>query len=514
MSRPRVVLLLFALLALGLLPAATAQPAAAAPKTAKIAWSPCYDGFQCGILNVPLDYDDPSGPAISLALIRLPATDPARRIGSLFVNPGGPGGSGVDFVQQAGRFLFTPDVRASFDIVGFDPRGIARSTALRCFGNQKQWAPLALPGAFPMTPDEEQMWMAADAHLNDACDQRGGRIEGHMSTANVARDLDQMRQAVGDAGLTYAGYSYGSYLGATYANLFPNNVRALVVDGVLDPIAWSTGRNDEAATLPFSTRLKSADGAQATLDEFFRLCDAGACAFGPDSAARFAALAETLKTDPLVIPQPDGTTFVFNYSLLIGNALGAMYDSASWPDFADFLAFLEAQVGLASLPARAAQFAMTPAYLPKRGNLPYSNGVEGFPSVACSDSDNPDSYAAWSAAGAEADLTGYFGRLWTWVTSPCAVWNGADADRYMGPFDHETANPVLVVGNLFDPATPYHGAQIVHSLLPDSYLLTVHGWGHTSLFLSQCADAAIAAYLIDGDAPPADCYQDWTPFAP
>src|ERR1044072_3516343 len=149
--------------------------------------------------------------------------------------------SGVDFTLFAGPFLFTDEVRARFDLVGFDPRGVARSTALRCFGNQKQWAPIFTPFAFPLTAEEEQIWMAADLYLDSNCAQRGGKIIDHMSTANVARDLDVLRQAVGDAKLSYYGVSYGSMLGQTYANMFPDNFRALVIDGGLDPAARATG---------------------------------------------------------------------------------------------------------------------------------------------------------------------------------------------------------------------------------------------------------------------------------
>ena len=144
------------------------------------------------------------------------------------------------------------------------------------------------------------------------------------------------------------------------------------------------------------------------------------------------------------------------------------------------------------------------------------NFLEGFPAVACSDSDNPDAYAAWSAAAAAAEASfGYFGPLWTWITSICARWPGADADRYTGPFNRATSSPVLVVGNQFDPATRYEGAQTAASLLPNSRLLTVHGWGHTSLFLSACADAAIARYPIDValPAPGTVCEQDHVPFS-
>jgi pimeloyl-ACP methyl ester carboxylesterase len=516
MRRARSILVLLA--AMLVWAGLAAGEGAAAPS--KVAWSKCFNklgAFQCGTVQVPLDYDQSNGATISIALVRLPATDPAHRIGSLFLNPGGPGGSGVDFTVFAGPFLFTDEVRARFDLVGFDPRGVARSTALRCFGNPRQWEPYFTPFTFPSTPEEEAIWIAADRYLDAACDQRGGRIADHMATANVARDLDVLRQAVGDAKLTYAGYSYGSFLGVTYANLFPGNVRALIVDGVLDPIAWTTGVGNQGTTVPFSTRLRSDAGAGETLAEFFRLCDLGgsACAFAPHSADRFAALAQRVKADPIEIPNPDGSVFELNYSQLIANTLFAMYDSLGWESFAQLLADVEAIPASATLGARVQTLLQRPAYIAKRGFPRYPNFVEGFPAVACSDSDNPDSYAAWSAAGAAADAAfGYFGRIWTWASSICAEWPRADSDRYIGPFNRRTANPVLVIGNQFDPATRYQGAVTVAGLLPNSGLLTLHAWGHTSLFLSGCADAAAARYLVDLvlPAPGAVCEQDHVPF--
>jgi pimeloyl-ACP methyl ester carboxylesterase len=499
---------------------AGAAAGGSAASSGKIAWSKCYSQFgpfECGTVQVPLDYDEPSGTTISLALVRLPATDPAHRIGSLFLNPGGPGGSGVDYTVFAGPFLYTAEVRAKFDLVGFDPRGTNRSTALRCFGTDKQWAPYFTPFAFPSNAAEEQIWMDADLYLDSNCAQRGGRIGDHMATADVARDLDVLRDAVGDAKLNYAGVSYGTFLGQTYANMFPNNVRAMIIDGVLDPIAWTTGAGN-GSTVPFSTRLRSDQGAQATLDEFFRLCDAGGtrCAFAPDSAARFAALGSLLKAHPAEVTFPDGSTGVVNYSNLIGMTLGAMYDSSSWEDFAAALADLESQASSATLGVRLQAFwHPTNAYITKRGFPHYRNLVEGFPAVACADSDNPHSYSAWSTNGAAAEAAfGYFGRIWTWVSSICAAWPTTDADRYTGPFNHNTANPVLVIGNLFDPATRYQGAVIASNLLPNSRLLTVHGWGHTSLFLSSCADAVQTRYLVNLalPAPGTVCEQDHVPF--
>ena len=509
--------------------------AAGDSSSSQITWSPCYrelglGAFECGDLSVPLVYSTrdggqdqggrgaDGGARISIAVLRLPASDRQHRIGSMFINPGGPGGSGVDFAQFA-SFLFSPDVLARFDVVGFDPRGIYRSTQLRCFNSPAEWGPYFTPFAFPSNAEEERAWIAADRFLDNACATRGGAIRDHMSTANVARDLDRLRAAVGDRQLTYVGYSYGSYLGVTYANLFPTRVRALIVDGVLDPIAWATGVGTESETVPFSTRLRSDQGAQATLQEFFRLCDRGSgCAFAPRSAKRFAALGERLKDEPLVIRDPatGEVLFELNYSVLIANTLGAMYNSGSWPSFAEFLAFVEAQAGPDDLRASLAAFHRSLGLGPILADPDYRNQIEGFPGVACSDSDNPTSYSAWSRQGTLADKRfGYFGRIWTWASSICAEWPGSDRDRYIGPFTRSTANPVLVIGNNFDPATRYQGAVTVSGLLPRSRLLTVHGWGHTSILLSACVDAAVTAYLVNLTLPATGtvCEQDAVPFA-
>ena len=520
--RPVIFLFLVVAALLGMCAGLIAAPASAAPLKPKANWSPCYRDlgypFECATVQVPLDYSNPGKAAILIAMVRLPATDPARRIGSLFLNPGGPGGSGVDFALGAGPFLYSDEVRARFDIVGFDPRGILRSTAVRCFGTPKQWADALAPFPYPTTPDEELIWQTAELFLDDACEQRARRIIDHMTTADVARDLDLLRQAVGDEKLTYAGFSYGSYLGVTYANLFPDKVRALVVDGVLDPIAWAIGEPGQGSTLPFSTRLRSDAGASATLNEFFRLCDEGGelnCAFAPDSAHRYAILVDSLRAEPIVVTLPDGTTFTFTDADLIVNSLGALYNSFTWPSFAEFLAAIEALAGPTKIGARLQAFWQDVGLITKRGFPQYPNFLEGFPAVACSDTDNPDNYAAWSAAAAASEAEyGYFGPLWTWISSICANWGPPKDSRYAGPFEAETANPVLIASTLYDPATRYEGALRVADLLPNSRLLTVNGWGHATPFLSQCADQAVSDYLVDGTLPlEGTVYnQDWVPF--
>ena len=508
-------------------PLAQGAPSTRSAPASAVAWSGCYRWlgdnvppgeppiiYECATVPVPLDHDDPRGASVLISVVRIPASDRAHRIGSLFLNPGGPGGSGVDFALFAGPYLYTPELRARFDIVGFDPRGIARSTQLRCTGSPRQQGPWFVPLVWPESAAETDAWALSDAALQEDCDQRGGRILDHMSTADVARDLDLLRAAVGDEQLTYAGYSYGSYLGVTYANLFPSRVRALVVDGVLDPVAWSTGDPGQQVE-PFSTRLRSDVGSRDTLAEFFRLCDEAGdgCPFAAPggSSARYDALEARLRAHPVDL---DG--FAYDHRFLVGDTLGFLYSSPEWWTLADLLATLDELSAGGSASQRAAFEEKRRSVGSGHSGFPRYPGYEGFAAVACADSDNPTSVAAWSAAAADRALVSRFGPLWSWVSSVCNDWPGSQQDRFVGPWTARTANPVLVASTRFDPATPLHGAQRVAGLLPGSRLLTVEGWGHTTLFLSAAADAAVAAYLLDGTLPAvgARFSQDLDPLAP
>lgn len=477
-------------------------------------WNECYkdlaaeftaDGlpvrYECTQVNVPLDYDRPNGPVISLAVVRIPASHSAVYRGSLFLNPGGPGGSGVDFALFFGPLapLFFQQSGTQYDIVGFDPRGIGRSTALKCFGNEKQSVQVFAPVPFPEVAGEVPFFEAGDNLLNDQCSTRGNKIVDHMSTANVARDLEYMRQAFGDTQMNFLGLSYGSYLGQTYANLFPNTVGALIIDGVLDPIAWS----NVGSGVPFSTALRSDLGAEDTLAEFLRQCEEAGpslCALAPDAENRFNAVLARLQAAPIPILIP-GTGDIFQYrrSFFVADLLGNLYNPSNFPLIADFVAFLESIPSPAALGLARQNLQSSPGFVNKRGFPNYENFAEGFPAVACEDSQNPGGgHPTWFAVG-QAALSDapVFGEIWTWASSPCAVWSSFDNGVYRGPYNADTANPVLIIGNLYDPATRYEGAQAARALLPNSGLLTVDEPGHTSLGLSFCAAVITDAYLQD-----------------
>jgi pimeloyl-ACP methyl ester carboxylesterase len=483
----------------------------AAPAVPDLDWQPdCFEGgIVCARARVPLDYDDPSGPQIALRLARLPATDPAKRIGTLFVNPGGPGNSGMDFVFLAARQVLSARLRARFDIVGFDPRGVARSAPVKCYPSTGASDPYGDLPAFPLTPRQERLTIIANAEYAAACVKSEQTMTRHTSTANVARDLDLLRQAVGDERLTFAGFSYGTYVGATYANLFPDRVRALWVDGVIDPVAWATGRRGAGTKVPFSTRLRSGEATDATMDAFLRACDRVGrprCLFARgDTQAKFERLLERLRQEP--VRDEDGEV-LFRYGDAVAGMLAPLYFQDEWPRVGDHLQQLYEVTAPDTTDRQRTRL------LGRAEQLP-GNAIDGFHAVACVDTTNPTDTAAWPRAADAADKRAApFGRLWTWESGRCATWAARDTDRYLGPFDKRTSAPVLVVGNRLDPATPYEGALALDRVLSRSRLLTVDYAGHTSLGQSVCVTRKVDAYLINGSLPPRGtvCESDRQPF--
>jgi len=293
----------------------------------------------------PLDYDDPAGPGIDLALIRLPASDPQQRIGSVFTNFGGPGDPGFATLPGAARQLYTPELRARFDLVSFDPRGVGSSTPVRCFDTveEQQQALVASVFFLPVTTKQQAQRAEADAAFAASCGQRAGQLLDHVSTADVARDLDVLRAAVGDPRLNYIGYSYGTFLGSTYSALFGQRVGRMVADGVFDPEDYVSGP-PESTTYP---RLGNDLGTSATFGEFLRLCDEAGqgCAFSAgDPAATFARVAERLRSGSVEVPVPGGEPMPVDYGTLVSGTTGGLNNPAQWPLLGQFLEAVSAEV--------------------------------------------------------------------------------------------------------------------------------------------------------------------------
>ncbi len=490
--RAATVLVLAAAASTGPASAVVAGPAPASPPVSRLSWAACGDGFECSTARVPLDYDRPHGRRIDIALIRLPAADPDRRIGSLFVNPGGPGNSGVTFVREAALSAYPAGVRARYDIVGMDPRGVGSSTAVRCFADAgAREAFFADYDVLPTGPDELAAQVRRVTDLADRCQARAGWLLPHVSTANVARDLDLLRAAVGDDRLSYAGYSYGTYLGATYAALFPGRVGALVLDANSYPPAYATGPRRSVPFLRVNAHLGSAE----TLDQFFALC-AGAgprCDFaqGGDPRTKYATLARRLRETPLALP--DGR--VIGYAELVDVTVQSLYNAEGWAAAAATLQQLYA----ATTPPAGARGAAS-----QDDNTQYDNTLEALLANVCSETDNPRNPYAYAGIAARADREApYVGAFWAYLSLPCAVWPARDADRYTGSWRLRTDRGALVLNTRWDPATPHRNAVRMARLLPGSRLVTVEGWGHTARDTrSPCAQAILERYLVDGVLPP------------
>ena len=508
-QRPRAGLLL----AMALL---VSPPILAQTPPPSIDWQPCgteFPGIECASVTVPLDYDRPRGETIQLALARLPASRPNRRIGTLFLNPGGPGGSGVDLVLHGFGQSLSRLVKGRFDILGFDPRGVGSSTPIQCFDSNDQ-ATEFFEGSplFPYEKFQAGPFFKLYQKLTRQCLDRNPNIAAHMSTADVARDLDVLRRAVGDKKLNYLGFSYGTFLGQTYANLFPDNIRTMVIDGVLDPRLFSAGfqiRDNRVST-------------QEEFSEFLRLCDAAAadCALSgaEGAAARFEALAQALRASPLVLP--DGSLYA--YDRLIDDALTAMNAPESWGGPAGYGALLGAYAdAVLGDSTKAEQAVGIRAALERRWRAakpyrePYDNNLDAFYGNLCSDAEFPRTLTGFQVLGEYAQEGSPFGPRWWWAHAPCSNWPLA-SDRYAGPWRARTSAPVLVVGNYYDGATPYQSAVAASQLLPNSRLLSYAGWGHCALPRSQCVADHVATYLINGALPPKGtvCPANLNPFLP
>jgi pimeloyl-ACP methyl ester carboxylesterase len=445
--------------------AETTTTSAGAPVPA-IAWHDCGE-LQCGGIDVPLDWTEPAGPTVALALVKAPAAKPSERIGTLLVNNGGPGGSPVEFVKQG--FRFTDAISDRFDLVGFDPRGVGGSSPLRCGDNVDAF--LAADSG-PDTADEQADLDTKAKAVADECGAEDEPLLAHVDTDDVVRDMEAIRHALGEQTISFYGFSYGTFLGERYAELYPHNLRALVLDGVVDPSA------DFAGFLRAQTVA-----LEKTSQDMFAACDADpSCPVHGGAAAAYDRVAARVEQQPL--PADDGAV---GPSDLATGIIGATYEPGLWSEFYDALADADAGDGTAMLGLASGYRSLA--------------GFTIYVGVECADLPHPIGAADFAAFA--ADLEGISPRLGGAVANellPCAFWpvptTGVPADvRAAG------APPVLVIGNTGDAATPYEQAVKVAGTLADGHLLTYTGQGHSSYFMSQCVQRAVEAYLVDMTVP-------------
>jgi pimeloyl-ACP methyl ester carboxylesterase len=494
--------------------------------TPDLRWTTCRKAAQCATAELPLNYHDPHGPKIKVALLRIRAKDPRHRLGSIFVNPGGPGGSARDLAAQVPRVV-PKAILDRFDIIGADPRGVGGSTPVRCFATKAKQARTLAPFTatpFPGTPAQQRSWIGAAEALGRACSTTGRPVASAMDTTNVALDMDVLRRAVGDRKLTYLGESYGSYLGLVYANMFPGRVRAIAIDGIVDPQAWVG--TPATADVPLFDRMGAAAASYRALHELLELCQRAGrprCSFATaNTPARFARLAARLRARPLRLAAPGIKATTFTYPNLIADTGQWLRRPAGYRDlFAELtdLARLIAPGGGGAGRAAVvrALLRLHHAVQPPPG---YDTVLVAGSGVLCTDGLSAANAASWPAAAAAAGRrTRYFGAAGAWPTIQCArnTWTAQDQDVYRGPFNRRTDAPVLVVGDKWDPVTSYGSAVKVAHMLPNSRLVASDSWGHTALLTSACVDNAVFGYLIRPLAPApkiTHCRGNIQPFTP
>ena len=447
--------------------------------------------YSCARITVPLSYDDPGGAAIEIALKRRSAN--GTSIGSLFIDPGGPGGSGVNLVENVKGYL-SDDLLESYDVVGFDPRGVGGSTAVECLTDAELDVQRSGEGEEQITsktPADE-----ARADVAERATELEGKCEAstttqglldHVDTISAARDLDVLRAVVGDSALSYLGYSYGTYLGATYAELFPGNVGRMMLDGAVDPtltagqIALGQAQGFESALRSYVEDCQSSKGCPLTGD-----VDSGV-----KQVQDFLDRARTL---PLKTSDPDRP---LTFSLAQDAILRVMYQPESWSALTQGLSQAMNQDDGSGL------LYISDLFSSRNDDGTYkSNGSEAINAINCLDYPVTGDTASWDAEAEEIkDASPTFGNELVYSDLFCQSW-GHESSRTREPIHASGAAPILVVGTTGDPATPYPWSQALASQLDDGHLLTWDGNGHTAYGRAgDCITRAVDAYLLAGRLP-------------
>ncbi len=449
----------------------------------RIDWAPCAGDrdHECGTITVPVDYDDPQGETLDLSLLRVPAS--GARLGSLVVNPGGPGASGTSYAAAAVRVFREPLLQA-YDIVGFDPRGVGRSDPVDCLSDAELDAYLA-GDPTPDTAAERADYKAFVLSLGPSCVERSGPVLGHVSTIEAARDLDVLRSALGEEELSYFGASYGTKLGATYAELFPGRVGRFVLDGAVD-----------VSLDPRSMALQQAEGFETALRAYVQNClDSTDNCFLGDSVdeglATITGLLESIERQPL----PAGDRVL---------AVGDAYYGVITPLYnRDFWVLLSTALASALDGKGSALMQLADLYASRDADGHYlDNSIEANYAINCLDDPSSVPFAEVpSLFPAFEQASPTFGRVFAWGMAGC---RGVAVRSTEKPLDirGDGAAPILVLGTSRDPATPLRWAQALARQLASGVLVERDGDGHTAYNSSnECIDEIVEDYLVDGAVP-------------
>lgn len=447
-----------------------------------LAWENCGGGFDCTEVTAPLDWENPGDGEITLAVVRHQASGTAQ--GSLLTNPGGPGASGYDLIHDNLTFAVGEDLIDNFDVIGFDPRGVGRSTAVKCYDAADMDSYLY---SIPASPRGTAEWEAEllDAHKKfaEACDANSGGILPYITTINSARDMDLLRAVLGDKKLNYLGYSYGTFLGATYAELYPDRVGRLVLDGAIDP-----------AVSGLEVGTTQALGFESALRAYMQSClDSGDCPFSgtvDEAMADLGALLASVDASPL----KNGDGRMLGADALMTGIIAALYSEDSWSYLTQAL-----DEALQGDPSTA--FLLADFYNGRENGSYTDNSSEAFRAYNCMDypvENDPEAEAAQKAKVAEGAPT--IAKYWDGPDS-CEVWPYPPTGT-RGEIHAAGAPPIVVVGTTNDPATPYEWSESLAAQLDEGVLITRVGEGHTGYNKGNtCVDSAVDAYFVSGTVP-------------
>ena len=455
--------------------------------TQVLQWEECEDELQCATATAPLDWTDPARDSIELALIRQPTDSPQ---GSVLVNPGGPGGSGYDFIANSVDYAVSERLQSAFDIVGFDPRGVNRSSPVSCHDDAAELDDFVYdlvpgePGSDPWIAGVE----AANTAFGAACLEHSGELLGYVDTVSAARDLDLLRAVLGDSQLNYLGFSYGTLLGATYAELYPENTGRLVLDGALDPTSTS-----------FDVSLTQAEGFESAMRAFLDDCDSAEdCPFTGSATAsltKIRALLDRLDASP--IRGEDGREL--GSSSMTSAIVLPLYNEDNWP----YLRQLFASVFQGD-PSVA--FTLADSYNGRNPDGTYlDNSLEARLAINCLDYAAQPDVAVMRAQAAELEQKApVLGKQLAYGDLGCLGWPvKAAAERPV--IDGSGAADILVIGTTNDPATPYSWAVELAEQLETGHLVSYEGEGHTAYNKSNdCVGDTVDDYFIDGTVPVSD----------